>query len=133
MGDSPACADDLIGVLSYKRLKLSVLVLAEEFRRFPYEYIGVMLPASTAAFIVVFAIQLAGKTPVMLNWTLGSRNLDGMSKLSGVGTVITSWSFWRGSLMSISAAWPITFELLEDIREKISLGTKLRRALAVAI
>lgn len=129
MGDSAACADDLIGVISYKKLKLTVLVLAEEFRRFPYEYIGVMLPASTAAFIVVFAIQLAGKTPVMLNWTLGSRNLNGMAKLSGVGTVITSWRFLERVSHVDFGSLADSIELLEDIREKISFGTKLRGAL----
>ncbi len=129
MGEFPACADDLIGVLSYKKLKLSVLVLAEEFRRFPYEYIGVMLPASAAAFMVVFAIQLAGKTPVMLNWTLGSRNLDGMSRLSGVGIVITSWKFLERVSHVDFGSLADHVQLLEDIVEKISLGAKLRAAL----
>jgi long-chain-fatty-acid--[acyl-carrier-protein] ligase len=129
MGDSSACADDAIGVISYKQLKLSALVLAEEFRSLPYEYIGVMLPATAAAFIVVLAIQLAGKTPVMLNWTLGPRHLDGMSRLSGVGTVITSWRFLErvshvdfGSLVD-------SVQLLEDIRQNISIFKKLRGAL----
>jgi len=126
MGDSPACADDLIGVLSYKKLKLSALVMAEEFRRFPYEYIGVMLPATAAAFIVVFAIQLAGKTPVMLNWTLGSRNLDGMSKLSGVGIVITSWKFLERVSHVDFGNLSDSVQLLEDIRENLSLRAKLR-------
>jgi len=126
LSDFPACADDLIGVLSYKNLKLAVLVLAEEFRRYPYEFIGVMLPASIAASMVVFAIQLAGKTPVMLNWTLGSRSLDGMAKLSGVGTVITSWQFLERVSHVDFGTLADSIELLEDIRERISFVTKLR-------
>ena len=129
MGDFPACGDDLIGVLSYKKLKLNALVLAEKFRRLPYEYIGVMLPASAAAFLVIFAIQLAGKTPVMLNWTLGSRSLDGMAKLSGVGTVISSWRFIERISHVDFGGLVDSIQFLEDIREDLSLGMKLRGAL----
>ncbi|MBF8262942.1 MAG: hypothetical protein HW387_607 [Parachlamydiales bacterium] len=129
MGDYPVCGDDLVGVLSYRKMKLTALVLAENFRRLPYEYIGVMLPASAAAFLVTFAIQLAGKTPVMLNWTLGSRNLDGMAKLSGVGTVITSWRFLERVSHVDFGGMIDSIQLLEDIRSNLTLGMKLRGAL----
>ena len=127
LGSRPACADDLVGVMSYKRMKKAALVLAEEVHfRFPEKHIGVMLPASVAAYLLIFAIQLAGKIPVMLNWTLGSRALDEMVKLSGVGVVLSSWRFLErlshvelGSLVD-------RIQLLEDLREGISLKRKLK-------
>ena len=36
--------------------------------------VGVMLPASRAATLAWLALLLAGKTPVMLNWTTGAAN-----------------------------------------------------------
>src|SRR5690606_924185 len=59
-----ACADDLVGVLSYKKLKKVALVLAQYFREMKEERVAVMLPASLGAYIVILALQLAKKTPV---------------------------------------------------------------------
>lgn len=129
MGDAPACGDDLIGVLNYKQVKLNALVLAEYFRRLPYEYIGVMLPASTIASLIVYAILLAGKTPVMMNWTLGPRNLDGMAKLSGIGTVISSWRFIERISHVDFGGLVDSLQFIEDIREKLTLGMKLKGAI----
>ena len=57
----------LIGVLTYKKMKRAVLVLAEHFKKMPEKNVGVLLPASTGAFIVILALQFAKKVPVMLN------------------------------------------------------------------
>ena len=129
MKDFPACGDDLVGVLRYSTVKMNALVLAGALRRYPEEHIGVLLPASVGTAIVVFAIQLAGKTPVMLNWTLGPRNLEEMARLAKVKTVISSWRFLErlshvdfGSLID-------SIQLIEDIRENLTIGMKLRGAL----
>lgn len=128
LGDSPACGDDLIGVLNYKKMKRSVLVLAEYFKRFPERHIGVLLPASAGAFIVILALLFAKKVPVMLNWTLGPRYLDEMMHLTESKRVISSWKFLdrlpHVDFGKISDA----LVLLEDIRPKISLGMKLKGA-----
>ncbi len=121
-----ATGDDTSGVMSYKKLKRSALVLAAYFRKIPESQVAILLPASTAAYIVIFALQLAGKTPVMLNWTLGPRYLDEMMRLSGAKTAISSWKFLEklshvefGSLID-------HLELLEDIRGKLGIRAKLK-------
>ena len=128
MGHQIACGDDLIGTLSYSKFKRSALVLAGEFRKIPEQNIGVLLPASSAAYLVIFAMQLAGKTPVMLNWTLGPRYLDEMASLAKIGPVVSSWRFLErlshvefGSLID-------KMLLLEDVRKNLSLKSKLRGA-----
>jgi long-chain-fatty-acid--[acyl-carrier-protein] ligase len=126
MGDFAACGDDLIGILSYRQIKRSIVILAEEFRHFPYDFIGVMLPASSAAIIIVLAIQLAGKTPVMLNWTLGPRDLDFMAKLSGVGIVISSWRFLEKISHVDFGGLVDSIHLIEDIRQNIRWTSKLK-------
>ena len=126
MRNFSACGDDLVGVFSFKRMKKAVLVLGLHFRTLPGKNIAVLLPASAAAYLVILALQFAGKTPVMLNWTLGSRYLDEMMRASDAKTVISSWRFLErlshvefGSLID-------KIQLLEDIREKLTLTTKLR-------
>lgn len=128
MKNFAACGDDLVGVLTYKKMKRAILVLAAYFRKIPEEKIAVLLPASAGAYLVALALQFAGKVPVMLNWTLGPRYLDEMMKLSGAKTTISSWRFLErlshvefGSLID-------NILLLEDIRDGLSLFEKLRGA-----
>jgi long-chain-fatty-acid--[acyl-carrier-protein] ligase len=128
MENFDACGDDLIGVLSYKKMRRSILVLAGYFKKLPDQRIAVLLPASAAAYLTILALQMAGKVPVMLNWTLGPRYLDEMMNLSGATIAISSWRFLErlahvefGSLID-------KIVLLEDIRKKISLGSKLKGA-----
>ena len=120
-----ACADDLLGPLTYRQVRLAAIAFAEEFRRMPCDQIAVLLPASVGAMLVVFAIQLAGKTPVMLNWTLGPKNLDVMAKLSGVTYVISSWRFMERISHVDFGSLTDKILLLEDIRERIPLSRKL--------
>jgi len=126
MRDFDACGDDLVGVLSYKKMKRAALVLSLYFQKLPESYVGVLLPASVGAYLVILALQLAGKTPVMLNWTLGPHYLEEMVKETEVKTVISSWRFLDrlshvdfGSLID-------KLQLLEDIRGELSLGMKVR-------
>lgn len=126
MGDRLACADDLVGVLTYKKMKKAILVLAQYFRTVPEERVAVLLPASAGAYIVILALQMAGKTPVMLNWTLGSRYLEEMMRLTGAKKVLTSWRFLdRASHIELGQLIDQVL-LLEDVRAGLSLKMKLR-------
>lgn len=128
MGAFAACGDDLVGVLSYKKLKRAALVLALHFRTVPGKYIGVLLPSTVGSYLTILALQLAGKVPVMLNWTLGPRYLDDMMRLSGAQMVISSWRFLDrlshvefGSLID-------SLVFLEDIRDNLPLRLKIQGA-----
>lgn len=126
MGNFVACGDDVSGITRYKKLKRAALVLASYFEKIPGERIAVLLPASTGAYLTIFAILLAKKVPVMLNWTLGPRYLEEMVRVSGASKVISSQLF-------IDRASHVDFgniidkmELLEDIRATLSLKQKLK-------
>ncbi len=88
-----ACGDARAGVLTYGQAKLRVLLLAEYIRTLPGTYIGILLPSSVAAYLTVLACQLAGKVPLMINWTVGSRHFESIVAVSKVETVLSSWSF----------------------------------------
>lgn len=125
MGSSPACGDDILGVLSYKKLKVSVLALAKEIANLPGKEIGILLPASTAAYLLILATMTAKKIPVMLNWTLGPRYLNGMMKLGHVEKVLTSWKFLERLDRVEFGELTHQVILLEDLKMKISLRKKL--------
>jgi long-chain-fatty-acid--[acyl-carrier-protein] ligase len=88
-----ACGDMRAGVLTYDQAKLRVLLLADYIRYLPGEYIGILLPSSVAAYLTILACQLAGKVPLMVNWTVGPRHLETVVSLSKVQVVLSSWSF----------------------------------------
>ena len=130
MGSSPACGDDMLGVLTYRRMKISVIVLSLEIQKIEGDYIGIMLPASSIVYILILATMLAGKVPVMLNWTLGSRYLNYMIEMTGVKKVLTSRKFLAklhhvefGKLTEHIVA-------LEDLKKNI---TKLRKLQALRL
>ena len=121
-----ACVDAISGILTYRRLKLGALVLADNMRELPGDYIGVMLPASSGAFIVVLAVLLAGKIPVMINWTAGVKALDHVVEVTRMRSVITSERFLdrleNGELGKIEEI----FLLLEEVRSKIGWKEKFK-------
>lgn len=126
MGNQPACADTRTGVLSYSRLKLGVIIMAEYIRELPGEYVGILLPASVGAYLTVLATQLAGKVPVMINWTLGPKHLRAVRKISNIEAVLTSWAFLeRLDTVDLDGIDDITI-MLESVKKEFTLKDKLR-------
>lgn len=126
MGASTACADGLSGALSYQKLKRSALVLALEIEKMPGKQIGILLPSSVAAYVTIFATLLAGKVPVMLNWTTGFRNLEHAQKVCNLEVVLSSYRFLsRLENVDLGKVDEILV-LLEKLRPQISLKTKLK-------
>lgn len=89
---------------------------------------GVLLPASVGACVTVLALQLAGKVPVMLNWTVGPRALEDMVKTAGVSQVITSWRFVDRLSHVDFGHVEQRLVFLEDIRQSLTFDMKLRGA-----
>jgi len=121
-----ACGDFRTGVMTYRELKLRAILLAEKFRHVPGKYIGVLLPASVGASLITLACQLAGKVPVMINWTVGPRHLETVVKLSQVKAVYTSWAFLdRLHNVELDGIEDILITL-EDFRKEISFFDKIQ-------
>ncbi len=93
MQDHIAAADFFSGEVSYKKVKLAVLLIAEKIKKLPDERIGIMMPASVTVNILILASLMAKKVPVMINWTLGRRNLQAIADETALKTVISSWGF----------------------------------------
>lgn len=125
MGSLIACADHTSGAFSYRQSKRAVLILAKEFSRFSEEKVAVLLPSSVGAYFTILALLLAGKVPVMLNWTAGKKALDQAKKTSGFSVTITSKKFLNKIYLEDLGEVEETFVFLEDIKEGISLKNKL--------
>lgn len=129
MSNRQAVSDLTSGVLTYGNLKLRVILLAEYIRGMPGETIGIMLPASVAASVVIIAVQLAGKVPVMINWTVGTRHLESVIELSGIQHVLSSWAFIDRLENVELDGIEERLVFLEDVRRELTVFDKIRAAL----
>jgi len=126
MNGFTACVDQISGEASYSKLKLGVILLADAIRKFPGERIGIMMPASVAVNVVVLATLLAGKVPVMINWTLGGRNLRSVVEQSKIQVTLSSWSFIDRLENAELDGLDDQIVLLEEMRRNFSSFAKLK-------
>jgi long-chain-fatty-acid--[acyl-carrier-protein] ligase len=125
-GSFIAALDGLSGPLTYSKFKLGALILSDKIRKLPGDYIGVMLPATSGAYLIILGVMLAGKVPVMLNWTAGVKSLDHSVDLAGVQAVITSEKFLDKLEGGELGKMEQLLHFIEEIRPTITLRDKLR-------
>lgn len=126
MGSAIACGDAQAGIVTYAQAKLRVLILAEYIRSLPGEYVGILLPSSSTAYLTILACQLAGKIPLMINWTVGPRHLEAVVSLSKVQVVLSSWAFLDRLENVDFAGLEDKIVMLEDVKRNLSLKDKLK-------
>jgi hypothetical protein len=100
MKSHAAIADDSKrggNVMTYSKLKMGSLLIAEYLHHqegmAADKRVGVMLPAAAGSAVVVFGALVAGKVPVMFNFTIGANKLEYSVKDSGVRRILTSRKF----------------------------------------
>ena len=120
-----AAADDVSGVLSYGRLLLGAMLMAKRFRAFPEQNIGLMLPASVGGDLALMALHLAGKLPVILNWTTGPNNLAHAVKLMHLKRVVTSKAFIDRAHLEVPGTEFVYLEVVRKTVGKREALTKL--------
>ena len=126
MGKGAACGDEMAGILTYAEAKLRVVLLADYISHLPGDYIGIMLPSSVAAYLTILACQLAGKVPLMVNWTVGPRHLESVVALSEVQVILSSWAFLdRLDNVDLNGIEDLIV-MLEDVRRRLTLLDKLK-------
>ena len=129
MGRSVACADQQLGIITYREMKLKTLVLAGMLKSLPDLYVGVLLPSSVSAYLVILALLIAGKIPVILNWTAGARNLNSACSQLKLKTLISSRLFLQRAHSVDLGACEDKICLLEDLKLKLSLFDRLKALL----
>ncbi len=124
--DDVAVADRLSGALTYRRMLVGASLMSKRFARFEGQAVGVLLPSSVAADLVFFALHLAGKLPVMLNWTTGPAHLSHAVQTMKIRHVVTSRRFVDRLGVEIEE---VDYAFLEDLRAGIG---RLEAALTLA-
>jgi long-chain-fatty-acid--[acyl-carrier-protein] ligase len=124
-----AVADDVAGVVTCDRLLVGALTLARRFAGLPGTNVGLLMPASAACDMAFLALQLAGKVPVLLNWTTGEANLAHAARIMDLTHVVTSNQF----LDRIRINLEVEKTCLEDLGKGIGRLEKLRTLLKVRL
>jgi long-chain-fatty-acid--[acyl-carrier-protein] ligase len=121
-------ADDLAGGVTYEKLVIGAWAMSGKFRDIAAPNVGLMLPASVACDLAFLGLHLAGKLPVVLNWTTGPGNLAHAVKLMGLTHVVTSKAFIDRVQVQVPG---VTFVFLEDVRKALGKFTLLRTLISV--
>lgn len=101
----------------------------------PGERVALLLPSSLGAAVTFFALQAIGRTPVMLNFTSGVRNLKAALAVADARLVLTSHRFVAQARLEELAGELETVAkvvYLEDVRASIGVADKLYAAAAGA-
>ncbi|MBR6663712.1 MAG: AMP-binding protein [Alphaproteobacteria bacterium] len=128
----PAFVEDITRVPhSYKDIVIKSFVLGKFFKKrtSPDENVALLLPNSIATLCTFFGLSAYERTPVMLNFSVGAKNIVSMCNTAVCKLVITSHLFIRNAKME-----PVIEELkaaglevfyLEDLRKHLSLSDKI--------
>jgi acyl-[acyl-carrier-protein]-phospholipid O-acyltransferase/long-chain-fatty-acid--[acyl-carrier-protein] ligase len=101
----------------------------------PAERVALLLPSSVGAAVTFFALQAVGRTPVMLNFTAGPRNLKAALGVAEAKLILTSRRFVaQARLEDLVAELETVARIvwLDDVRASIGPADKLYAAAAGA-
>ncbi|HOH07439.1 MAG TPA: AMP-binding protein [bacterium] len=77
--------------LTYDKVLIAGLIFADYIKRFKEGFIGVMIPTSSGSILSTLGIVMAGKVPVMINYSTGAaENCEYAQNKCGFSTIITS-------------------------------------------
>jgi long-chain-fatty-acid--[acyl-carrier-protein] ligase len=125
-----AAADELSGAVTYERLLVGVVTMARRFARLPTANVGLLLPASVACDVAFLALQLAGKLPVMLNWTTGPAHLAHAVASTRLTHVVTSRRLLDRVGITIEG---VEYWFIEALRQEVGLLERLRTLVQVRL
>ncbi len=124
---------------SFKDIIVASFALGRTFRKFSAhnENVGVLLPNAIATVCTFFGLSAFERTPVMINFSVGAKNMVSMCKTALVKTVITSRSFIiKGKLepaVEEIEKSGVKIVYLEDLAKKMSLWTKINAFISYKI
>ncbi len=117
--------------LTFTQLLIGSVIVAKHIKKnYKDGFIGVMLPNTAGSMISVLAVLMAGKVPVMINYSTGAHgNTKFAQKRCGFRTVITSRAFIKKINCNIAKG----MVFIEDVMSEVNLRKKLTAALKVSM
>lgn len=126
-GDKLAIADRMLEKrVPYSKALIGSLILSKKIGKFKEGYIGIMIPTSAGSFLAVIGTLMAGKVPVMINYSTGAADncVYAQNKI-GFRTILTS----RALLEKIGCRLVPGMICIEDVMDRITTADKLKAAL----
>ena len=121
--------------LTYSRLITGNFVLGRKLAGLTpnQKNVAIFLPNANGCLVSMFGLWAYGRVPAMLNYSTGPLNMAAACAAAEVQTIITSHAFIEGGgfeadIAILQKAAKIIY--LEDVRDTISLGDKLRGLLS---
>lgn len=112
--------------LTYGKALIASLILAKKVKKYKDGFIGVMIPNSAGSHLTTLGVVLAGRVPVMINYSTGAaENCRYAQSKCGFSTIITS----RALLDKIKCEVVPGMIFLEDIMASISFKNKIAAAM----
>jgi len=116
--------------LSYDRLITGSIILGKLIKALtsPGETVGVLLPNSTKTLSVILGLQLYGRVPGMLNYSIGSAGMASACNTGKISIVLTSRKFIDMAHLGDEAARlaeHVRLVYLEDLAASLSPWDKL--------
>ncbi|MGI9373296.1 MAG: acyl-[ACP]--phospholipid O-acyltransferase [Hyphomicrobiales bacterium] len=129
-GKSPVLEDINFEPISYSRLITGSFVLGRKMTAMtPDEkHIGLLLPNANGAAVSFFGLHAFGRTPAMLNFSAGAKNMTSACLAAQVKTIFTSRVFIEAGNLEDQMAElgkHVRLIYLEDIRDEIGGVQKL--------
>ena len=112
--------------IPYGRALIAALILSKKFHKYKGKYIGIMVPTSAGCMLSILGTLMAGKIPVMINYSTGAYDncVYAQEKCSFV-TIITSKKLCN----KIKCEYLEGMVYLEELMLSITLSEKLLAAL----
>lgn len=116
--------------LSYNQLITKSVVLGKKLSSLTdnAETVGVLLPSTLAATVTFWGLQMYGRLPAMLNFTVGYQGMKSACETAVVKRVITSKRFIKQAKLSetvIQLSKHVKIIYLEDVAKEINIFEKI--------
>ncbi len=118
--------DKIMGSTTRKEFLLKAMVLSKIIRKeVKSKEVGIMLPALQSTTLLVISSYLAGKVPVMLNWTVGKNVLEHCVKTVNLEQILTAKTFYTKIENLLPGSVKEKCIFFEQKISEINLTTKL--------
>jgi acyl-[acyl-carrier-protein]-phospholipid O-acyltransferase/long-chain-fatty-acid--[acyl-carrier-protein] ligase len=112
--------------VTYAKALLASLLLAKKFNKYHDGFIGIMIPTSAGCMLSILGVLMAGKVPVMINYSTGAAsNCEYAQKKCGFRTIIAS----RALLEKIGCRVVSGMVFIEDIMAELGAADKIKALL----
>lgn len=123
--------EDINGTITYKKFVIASYIFSHKLKPILNDenHIGVFLPNSIGHAIALFSLFHLGKTPAILNFSMGANSLMECCETASVRTILTSRVFIdKGGFHAVAEELGKTYKLvyLEDIKNTVTSIDKLK-------